>query len=240
VESLAELIELDSRSFERRLAERPVVIVPVGALEAHGPHLPLGADQIQAEATAQALAQRVGAIVAPTIPYGVCFGARNFPGTVDISMGTLSRYTEEVLTGLARQGAGKLLVLSGHAAREHMAALREAADHAMRAVPGTRIAVLSDYDFVYERRGLDAPATDGHAGQLETSRVMSMRPDLVNADRAPAVRGGSPFVPGPPTRSEWPESVAGDPRPATAELGARLQTYVLDRLEATVRELWTE
>jgi len=61
---LAELIELDSRTFERRLLENPVVIVPVGALEAHGSHLPLGADQIQAEATARALASRVGAIVA--------------------------------------------------------------------------------------------------------------------------------------------------------------------------------
>jgi creatinine amidohydrolase len=237
---LAELIELDSRSFERELGAHPLVIVPVGALEAHGPHLPLGADQIQAEGTARALADRVGALVAPTIPYGVCFGARNFPGTVDISMGTLSRYTEEVLTALARHGATKLLVLSGHAAREHIAALREAADRTMRAVPGAKVAVLSDYDFVYERRGQDAPASDGHAGLLETSRVLAMRPELVGAHRTPAVRGGSPFVPGPPSASEWPESVAGDPRSATAELGARVQAYVLDRLEATVRELWVE
>jgi creatinine amidohydrolase len=237
---VAELLALDSRSFERRLSARPVVIVPVGALEAHGAHLPLGTDQIQAEATAQALAERVGGLVAPTIPYGVCFGARNFPGTVDISMGTLSRYVEEVLTGLARHGAAKLLVLSGHAAREHIAALREAADRTMRAVPGTKVAVLSDYDFVYERRGQDAPATDGHAGLLETSRVLAMRPELVGATRTAAVRGGSPFVPGPPTGSEWPESVAGDPTTATAALGARVQTYVLDRLEATVRVLWTE
>jgi creatinine amidohydrolase len=237
---LAELIEIDSRAFERRLADGPVVILPVGALEAHGAHLPLGADQIQAEVTARALAERIGGIVAPSIPYGVCFGARNFPGTVDISMGTLSRYTEEVLSGLARQGVRKLLVLSGHAAREHIAALREAADRSMRAVPGTRIAVLSDYDFVYERRGQDAPPDDGHAGLLETSRVLTMRPELVNQVRTPAVRAGSPFVPGPPTPSEWPESVAGDPRPATAEIGARVQAYVLDRLEATVRELWTD
>jgi creatinine amidohydrolase len=237
---LAELLELDSRSFERRLRSHPLVIVPVGALEAHGSHLPLGADQLQAEGTARALADRVGGLVAPTIPYGVCFGARQFPGTVDVSMGTLSRYTEEVLTGLARHGAQKLLVLSGHAAREHIAALREAADRTMRAVPGSKVAVLSDYDFVYERRGQDAPPTDGHAGLLETSRVLALRPELVGADRAPSVRTGSPFVPGPPTAVEWPESVAGDPRPATAELGARVQAYVLDRLEATVRELWTE
>lgn len=237
---MAELLELDSRSFERQLPRRPVVIVPVGALEAHGGHLPLGADQIQAEATARALASRIGGLVAPTIPYGVCYGARNFPGTVDVSMGTLSKYTEEVLTGFARHGATRLLVLSGHAAREHIAALREAADRTMRAIPSTKVAVLSDYDFVYERRGQDAPEADGHAGLLETSRVLALRPDLVGRDRAPSVRGGSPFVPGPPTPAEWPESVAGDPRPATPELGARVQTYVLDRLEATVRGLWAD
>ncbi|MCI4327541.1 MAG: creatininase family protein [Thermoplasmata archaeon] len=237
---MAELLELDSRSFERRLADRPLVIVPVGALEAHGPHLPLGADQIQAEVTARALADRVGAIVAPTIPYGVCFGARNFPGTVDVPMGVFARYVEAVLSDLARHGVTKLLVLSGHAAREHIAALRGAADATMRAVPSTKVAVLSDYDFVYERRGQDAPVSDGHAGLLETSRVLAMRPGLVGAQRPSGVRGGSPFVPGPPSPSDWSESVAGDTRPASAELGARVQAYVLDRLEATVRELWTD
>jgi creatinine amidohydrolase/Fe(II)-dependent formamide hydrolase-like protein len=63
---------------------------------------------------------------------------------------------------------------------------------------------------------------------------------LVGAERHPAVRAGSPFVPGPPSVTEWPESVAGDPRAASAELGARVQAYVLDRLEATVHELWTD
>jgi creatinine amidohydrolase len=237
---LAELLEVDSRSFERRLAEHPLVIVPIGALEAHGPHLPLGADQIQAEQTAKALADRVGALVAPTIPYGVCFGARTFPGTVDVPMEVLTRYVGAVLTDLARHGATKLLVLSGHAARGHMAALRDAADATMRTVPSTKVAVLSDYDFVYERRGQDAPVTDGHAGLLETSRVLAMRPDVVGPERPVAVRAGSPFVPGPPTMSEWPESVAGDTRAASAELGARVQAYVLDRLEATVHELWTD
>jgi creatinine amidohydrolase len=231
---------MDSRSFERRIAARPLLILPVGALEAHGPHLPLGADQIQAEATARALAARIGAVVAPTIPYGSAPPARNFPGTVSVSLATLSRYVEEVLVDLARHGAHRILVLSGHAERGHMAALREAADRAMRAVPSARIAVLSDYDFVYERRGKDAPESDGHAGLLETSRVLAVRPDLVGTNRPASTRRTSPFVPGAATLLEWPESVIGDPGPASAELGARVQSYVLDRLEATVRELWTD
>ena len=154
------------------------MIVPVGALEAHGPHLPLGADQIQAEATADALAERIDALVAPTITYGACPSARNFPGTVSVPMADLERYARGVFSELGRMGVRRLLVLSGHAERGHMAALREAADAAMQATPGLRAVVLSDYDFVYELRGELAPSTDGHAGLLETSRVLAMAPEL--------------------------------------------------------------
>jgi len=170
------LLDLDYRSFERRLASNPLVIVPVGALEAHGPHLPLGADQIQPEATASALAERVDGLVAPTIPYGSAPGARRFPGTVSLSIAQLEDYVEGVLSELARSGVRRILVLSGHGERGHMAALREAADHAVQAHPGTRAVVLCDYDFVYELRGKESPPNDGHAGLLETSRVMALAP----------------------------------------------------------------
>ncbi len=231
------LAELDSRSFERRLATNPLIIVPVGALEAHGPHLPLGADQIQAEATATELAERTDALVAPTIAYGSAPGARRFPGTVSLTMAQLESHTEGVLSELARSGARRILVLSGHAERGHMAALREAADTAMRNYPKSRIAVLSDYDFVYELRGKESPATDGHAGLLETSRVMALAPSTVGADRPSVEYRRSPFLPGAPTESEWPESVIGDTRPASADLGRKVQAHVVSRLEETVRSL---
>jgi creatinine amidohydrolase len=231
------LIDLDSRTFERRLATNPLVIVPVGALEAHGPHLPLGADQIQAEATAAALAERVDALVAPTIAYGSAPGARRFPGTVSLTMAQLETHVAGVLSELARSGVRRLLVLSGHAERGHMAALREAGDETMRAYPGSRVVVLSDYDFVYELRGRDSPATDGHAGLLETSRVLALAPETVGTERPVVENHRSPFLPGPGSEAEWPESVMGDTRPASAELGRKVQTHVIDRLVATVTTL---
>ena len=231
------LLELDSRSFERRLASNPLVIVPVGALEAHGPHLPLGADQVQAEGTALALADRVDALVAPTIPYGSAPGARRFPGTVSLSIAQLETHVAGVLGELARSGVRRMLVLSGHAERGHMAALREAADSTVRDHPGVRIVVLSDYDFVYELRGQESPANDGHAGLLETSRVIALAPHLVGPERPVVEYRHSPFVPGAPSPADWPESVIGDTRTASKELGDRVQAYVLDRLTATVRAL---
>jgi creatinine amidohydrolase len=228
------LLDLDSRTFERALARNPLVILPVGALEAHGPHLPLGADQLQAEATAATLAERTDALVAPTIAYGSAPGARRFPGTVSLTMAQLGAHATGVLSELARSGVRRILVLSGHAERGHMAALREAADEAMRAHPATRIAVLSDYDFVYELRGRDSPATDGHAGLLETSRVLALAPATVGAARPVVEYRRSPFLPGAGTESEWPESVMGDTRPASAELGRKVQDHVIARLVETV------
>jgi creatinine amidohydrolase len=237
VSSSRRLYELDSRSFERRLATNPLVIVPVGALEAHGPHLPLGADQLQAEATALELANRVDALIAPTIAYGSAPGARRFPGTVSLSIAQLGSYAAGVLSELARMGVRRILVLSGHAERGHMAALREAGDETMRTHHGTRIVVLSDYDFVYELRGTEAPATDGHAGLLETSRVMAVAPETVGTERPTIEYRRSPFLPGPATEQEWPESVIGDTRSASPELGRKLQAHVVARLVETVGTL---
>ncbi len=231
------LLELDSRSFERRLAENPLVILPVGALEAHGPHLPLGADQIQAEATALALAERTEGLVAPTLPYGSAPSARGFPGTVSLSIPDLEDHAAAVLGELARTGVRRLLVLSGHAERGHMAALREAGDRTMREHPSVRVVVLSDYDFVYELRGRESPADDGHAGLLETSRVLAIAPASVGRERPVGRYRHSPFVPGAPRPDDWPESVIGDSRGASAELGRRVQEHVLARLTETVAAL---
>ena len=213
------------------------MIVPVGALEAHGPHLPLGSDQIQAEATADALAERTDALVAPTIAYGSAPGARRFPGTVSLSMAQLGQHAQGVLSELARSGVRRILVLSGHAERGHMAALREAADEAMRTHPSARILVLSDYDFVYELRGKESPGTDGHAGLLETSRVLALAPETVGPARPVVEYRRSPFLPGAATEGEWPESVIGDTRPASAELGRKVQDHVVARLVETVTTL---
>lgn len=231
------LVDLDSRTFERRVRANPLVILPVGALEAHGPHLPLGSDQIQAEVTALALAERVDALVAPAVPYGSAPGARRFPGTVSLSMAELGTHVEGVLGELARSGVRRLLILSGHGERGHIAALREAADRVMRGHPGLRIVVLCDYDFVYELRGSLVPASDGHAGLLETSRMLALAPQTVGPERPVIAYRHSPFVPGSPTEADWPESVIGDTRPATAELGRKVQDHVLNRLVETVTTL---
>jgi creatinine amidohydrolase len=228
------MAELDSRTLERAMARRPIVVLPVGALEAHGPHLPLSADTIQADLTAVDAAERWKGLVAPSISYGVCTGAHRFPGTVSVPMDELERTAHTILSELARMGTRRVLVISGHAERGHMAALREAAEAAQSERRGLRVAVLSDYDFVYELRGKESPPDDGHGGLLETSRLLAMVPQLVGPERPVGHRRRSPFAVGPPSAREWAESVDGDTRPATAELGRRIQAHVLRRLDETV------
>ncbi|MGI0156589.1 MAG: creatininase family protein [Thermoplasmata archaeon] len=227
--------ELDSRAWEAELRAGPLVFLPVGALEAHGPHLPLAADQIQAERTAVDLARSEKGFVLPSLAYGVCRGARRFPGTVALSVRALARLTEELVANAGRMGVRRLVLLSGHAEPPHMAALREGADAAVVRSPGVRVLVLSDYEFVYELRGKEAPATDGHAGVLETSRVLAIRPELVAGVRAAFEDRRSRYRVGDSTSEEWPESVVGDPRPASVELGERIQQHVLRRITEVLR-----
>jgi len=118
-----------------------------------------------------------------------------------------------------------------------MAALREAGERVMRERPDVRVVVLCDYEFVYELRGKEAPMTDGHAGLLETSRMMALVPEGVGPERPVGVYRHSPFVPGSASETDWPESVIGDTRTANAELGHRVQRYVVQRLVETVAAL---
>lgn len=231
------LVDIDWHTWDAKVRQNPLVIVPVGALEAHGPHLPLGSDTIQAERTAEQLAERIDAFIAPTLNYGVCPEARRFTGTVSLTISELEAGASGLFRELGRMGVRRVLVISGHAERAHMSSLREAADIAMQANPGMRVVVLSDYDFVYELRGKEAPVSDGHGGLLETSRVLALAPQTVGSERPVIPHRGSPFLPGAQGPEDWPDSVVGDTRNASAEIGQRVQEYVLKRLEETVREL---
>ncbi len=230
------LSELDSRSLERLLKRDPLLILPAGALEAHGPHLPLGADLLQAEATAGALAERLDALVAPGLPYGVCPGTRRFPGSVSRSLESLSREVREILGEFHRQGFRRALVLSGHGDLGHMSALREGGRQAVEEHPGLAVAVLCDYEFVYELRGTLSPPDDGHGGLLETSRVLALAPEQVGTERPRATSRHPRSRVAPLDPAEWPESVQGDTAPASAELGRTIQGHVLDRLVLIVKE----
>lgn len=235
--------EMTSTEFARAVKRNPLVVLPVGALEEHGPHLPLSADIVQPLALARALAKKRGALVLPPLWYGYCSSTRPFPGTVSLEVDTLRRVARDLVADIYRNGVRKLLVLSGHAGSGHMAALREGAKEVAGRHDDYRIAVLTDYDFAYELLGKDGiPARDGHAGFVETSRVLAFSPRLV--------KGHGRVKPDWPTynrfeilgkpEKKWKTGVQGDPRRASSVAGRKVNAHVERRTLELVDEVFAD
>ena len=235
--------ELSMREAEKSVGKCGVVIVPVGSVEEHGAHLPLCTDSVQPEFVALEVAKRTRCLVAPPLRYGVCDSTRGFPGTISIGFESLHRVVRDVLDEFVRNGFRRILVLSGHAGQAHMAALRLAAQEVVwhhqdeSAEKRCRIMVCSDYDFAYELRGKYFSEKDGHAGAIETSRVMAIRPDLVK------MRGRKSFPELPrfeivaDAQRYFPSGVIGDPTAASRRKGRMINSYVVDNVARLVEEL---
>ncbi len=213
-----------------RMRRKPVVLLPVGSLEQHGPHLPLGADLFQPLHVLERVAARTGALIAPPIPYGVVHTSRPFPGSVSVSFDALRAYARDVLADLVRNGFRRIVVVSGHAEGPHLAALRTAAKEVVDA-GGADITVLSDYDLVYEAFREEG---EGHAGKIETSRLLAQRPELVKARPRKGVNRIPKHAVVRDARRYWP-GFTGDPSKATAACGREIDRVVEDGLVAVVR-----
>jgi len=213
------------------MRRKPVVLLPIGVVEQHGPHLPLGADLIQPLHVLERVAAKTGAILAPPVPYGLVQTSRPFPGSVSVSFDALRAYVRDVLAELVRNGFRRIVVVSGHAEGVHMAALRTAAKEVVDR-GGADITVLSDYDIVYASRF--AEEGEGHAGKIETSRILAQRPELVKGRPARGRNRTPKYAVVRDARRYWP-GVTGDPARASAELGASIDRHVEAELVSIVR-----
>lgn len=164
-----------------------VAILPVGALEAHGPHLPLGTDVVIAEAMADAAALLVAdagkeILVLPALPYTAAPFAEGFAGTLSLPRETIAGLVADLAAELARQGVGCLAIANAHLDPTHLAALADAADRVR--VAGAPRLVHPDLTRKPWAGRLTEEFKSGacHAGQYETSVVMAARPDLVRDD----------------------------------------------------------
>lgn len=230
------LDELTKDEFAEEVKKGSLVILPIGAVEEHGPHLPLGTDNIQPAALAKRLSDRFDALIAPPIWYGECSTTKNFPGTISLSFDTLRAIVREILEELCRNGIRRVLVLSGHAARAHMVALREAGKMVVNDHNDLRLMILSDYEIAYDLMGKEFDADDGHAGTIETSRMLQLREDLVK-ELPPKAEADFPrfMVIHDPER-HIPTGLWGDPTKATKEKGQFVEDHVFKVLEGLIEE----
>lgn len=145
--------------------KKPVVILPMGALEAHGEHLPLWTDTITPYKLAQKVAERAGALVLPPIPYGFCYTLRPWKGTVSLKSHTFALVIRDITRELVRNGFDRLLFMNGHGADGTIAG------HVLKELAGElkfTACVVSWWNI----RGLGAES--GHADENEASLVMSL------------------------------------------------------------------
>jgi creatinine amidohydrolase len=210
------------------------LLLPFGAIEAHGPHLPLATDLMEAEHVCAAVAERVGGLVAPGLPYGICRTMRHLAGTVSLSVATFEALVRELAAEYARHGARKLALYSGHAEPAQLEALREAVRPMVDADPGLVALVVGPYAFLEPiRREAGLAGRDGHAASIETSTMLAVAPDTVRADRIPAVpdrpRLSQFRVLGHP-EAEFPTGVRGDTSKVSRELGERTIRHVVAEL----------
>jgi creatinine amidohydrolase len=237
------LDELTMPEAEEAAKKGKTVIFPVGSVEEHGKHLPLSTDSLQPENIAVEVARKADCLVAPAIRYGICTETRHFPGTISVGFNSLYSMVRDVLDELVRQGFQRLIVLSGHAGSLHMAALRLAAHDVLDKYGEEskqrvlRIVVLSDYDFAYELRGKQFDARDGHGGEIETSRILAIRPDLVKGRTEKNFCEMPKFEILANPKDYWPNGIQGDPSKASVEKGRIANKYIISKMLALVKEL---
>jgi creatinine amidohydrolase len=235
--------ELSMKEAKEYAKSRRVIILPVGSVEEHGDHLPLCTDSLQPEYIAHETSKRTGCLVAPTLKYGVCNSTRNFPGTISIQVNTLHNITKDILEEFIRNGFTRILILSGHAGQSHMAALRLAAQETIWNHQNTnpekppRIMVCSDYDFAYELKGKQFDEKDGHAGTIETSRVMAIKPHLIKSKGKKSFPTTPRFEITANPEHYFPSGVIGDPTAATPQKGRMINKYVITEVTKLIKEL---
>ncbi len=211
-------------------AGRDTVVIAFGATEQHGPHLPLATDALIGDHLAWLVGERLDAFVAPTVRIGCSEHHLEFPGTLSVSEDTFHGLVADVVRSLARGGFRRIILLPTHGG--NFGPLSSALDK-LGPIDGIEIRALTDLGALFTVAQLGAeehgvPVAEGglHAGEWETSMIISIHPELVHLERgAPGYTGdmesavGAIFGSGVHSISE--NGVIGDPSQASAAHGAR-------------------
>ncbi len=235
------------------ISERKPVILPTGATEAHGPHMPTDTDTHQAEYVALALAERIDAVVAPPVAYGISKTFEFFPGTISLSIPTYQTMLFEIGAALIKQGFRQLIILNGNRPN----------GTANDAVARLLVDELdTDFEFKVSAVSYWEPGADrihamrksvvggmGHGCEFETSFQLATRPQLVKMDRLATAKygpvGWDLVAPTNPTRTYMrrprPDvghaAIFGDPTKASAQAGEAFIAAAVDALVETFKNL---
>jgi creatinine amidohydrolase/Fe(II)-dependent formamide hydrolase-like protein len=221
--------EMNPVAIGELLRRRPTLIVPVGTTEQHGPHLPLGCDTVIVERLSDDLSAATSVLRAPTVEFGVHTISRQFPGGAALRHRTLHRVMNELIESWEeRAGVREFFILTAQASEAHLEAL---------STIRTELAKVQVVDVFGLDFGplLDQPGAPIHGGELDTSLMLYVAPEMVRMERAldfalpPKLLAR--YRPGH-TR-QLPEGSPGSvgyPTLASAQKGEVLYKFILDRI----------
>jgi creatinine amidohydrolase len=219
-------------------------VIPLGIVEKHGPHLPLGTDLLDARELAVRAAGREYAIVFPPYYFGQIFEARHQPGTLAYSERLVWDLLQETVDEIARNGIHKIVLVNGHGGNNAFlqffcqAQLARRRDYAIYAYQPAE-----DAEAEASVKALRKTELDMHAGEVETSQMLAHRPDITHPERAGEQSGkdqarldGLADVYTPIWwYARFPNHYAGDGSPANPELGKLVLEHDADKLAAMIR-----
>jgi creatinine amidohydrolase len=231
----------NSYDVKEKIAESKIAILPIGAIEAHGPHLPLGTDNILAERLSEELAKRTHAFQLPTLPYGQVWSLKNFPGSINVSNEALISILFDIGESLYNQGFRIFVMVNGHLG--NAVALKEAARKLYQSYPELKVLYLfypgtkAVIEEVRETKA--AHSTYFHACEIETSYMLYLAEEYVDMSKAicdiPQIPASADVTPTP-----WEEftnsAVLGDATLATKEKGKRIIEAALDNMVRLIEE----
>lgn len=172
-------IDLTQPEIAAQLSSNPLVILPAGSVEQHGPHLPTGTDIYAANVIGHAVAERMNGLVLPGGPLGVTPMHMPFEGTLTLTPETYMSVVEETCVSTAQHGARQLLILNWH--EGNIPSLSIAADKLHRDHGMTVVTVQACY-VAAELYGKDCGGLT-HGGEIEALAILAHRPELVHLDR---------------------------------------------------------
>ena len=239
---------LTNREVEERLKIVDTALLPCGSIEQHGPHLPVDVDYFDAVYLARKVAESCSdpkPFVLPPVPYGVSYHHEDFKGTLSVTNDALSRFVYDIGMNLARNGIRKLIIINGHG--DNAPTLKYAAQMINRDA-NIFVAVETGETSDTDLNQLTDTRNDIHAGDIETSTTLALRPGFVNMDEAKneTVTFGSSYLDFSSSRGvAWyvrtkrisESGIIGDATRATAERGRRMWEIMIAHLVRFVEEV---
>lgn len=230
---MKKLTELSWKESKKELKSKSVIL-PLGAVEAHGYHLPLGIDNYISEEIAKKVAEKVNSLLLPGIPYGQVWSLRDFPGSISLSDQTLISIIEDIAGSLERHGVELLIIINAHfgnktALKKAERLVREKYDIKILRFTHPGLKELEDKYIESER----VHPNYLHAEEIETSMLLHINSELVKMDKAEADMPEIPEYFGNysvPWHEITDKAVLGDPAKSNAEKGKKLINGIVAKI----------